>query len=135
MAQPSILVGTFSIFEYLILKQMYPNFKTIMIITHVSHLYHTTITQLYHNIIFGGSEYISCDNDVSFSPNSNFSPYQHIWKCFTLRILWVLVCCGKFHKKSVRGKVYKLCMNKFASLRLFPKSFYQSFVLEMTPLI
>ena len=30
MAQPSILVGTFSIFEYLILKQMYPNFKTIM---------------------------------------------------------------------------------------------------------
>ena len=39
-----------------------------------------------------------CHN--SFSSKSNYCPYQHfLWKCFMLRILWVLViCCVRFHK-------------------------------------
>ena len=36
----------------------------------------------------------------SFSSKPNSCPYRHfLWKCFTLRILWVLVfCCAKFHE-------------------------------------
>ena len=128
MAPPSIFVGTPSIFESLMLIQIYLYCKTI--ITQVLQYY--TWTKLYHDVILGESEYISCDNYVSFSSNSSFSPYRHFWKCFTLRLLWVLVCCGKFHKKSVKGKGCKLCINKLSSSWLFPKSFYHSFVLQMT---
>ena len=92
----------------------------------------------------------------SFSSNSNYCPYQHfLWKCFVLRMLWVLfICCVKFHKNlweefrqfEVSLNFYKKGINyvwteagltdcnadKFATFWRFRKNFCHSFVLQMT---
>ena len=58
----------------------------------------------------------------SFSSKPNSCPYRHfLWKCFTLRILWVLVfCCARFHQNLSEEfrdifeslqKEYKKCAN------------------------
>ena len=50
----------------------------------------------------------------SFSSKSNYCPYQHfLWKCFMLRILWVLViCCVKFHKNlSEEFRQFEISLN------------------------
>ena len=77
-----------------------------------------TLTKLYYDNIFWAIG-INIEwqwRRNNFSSKSNLCPSRHfLWKCFTLRILWVLVfCCAKFHKslwEEFLQEGYKLYVN------------------------
>ena len=137
MARPSIkFVGTPSIFESLILKQIDLHCKNI-------------ILHIFYDIIFwaiGINFTWQCHHNC-FNSKLNFCPHRHfLWECFRLPILCLLVfCLCEVSHKCTRGisrylgistKGVKLCMNWRQDLIqicfwMLPKSFYNSFVLQM----